>query len=157
AITSIHNLSLHDALPEVDRIFDLGLSGVMFHNDFAGLSIDSPNTLSVLERVAAHDGAVVQMHVAAGSVLEAHFQLGIVAEQFPGITFIAAHPFMDIVATAASMDLAKRHSNIHFDTCLVHHHLWPIEKVTAAIGVERILFGSDNPYFHHCIDIDVVE
>lgn len=146
------------ALPEVDRILgELGLIGLMFHNDFNGMTLDNPAMYAILERASRFKNVVVQAHVAHGSVLEPHFMLGKLAEAFPKITFIAAHPFMDIIALSAAIDLAKHHSNIFFDTCISHHHLFPIEKAVAGIGEDRIMFGSDCPYFKFCIDREIVE
>lgn len=145
------------ALPEVDRIIDeLGFSGLMFHNDFNGMSLDSPAMYAILQQIAKYPRMVVEAHTAAGSILEAPFQLGKLAGAFPSVTFIDAHPMMDIVGLSASLDLAERLPNIYFDTCLTHHHLWPIEKAVAGMGEDRLMFGSDNPYFDHSIDVDIV-
>jgi predicted TIM-barrel fold metal-dependent hydrolase len=146
-----------DALPEVDRVVEgLGLAGLMFHNDFNGVSVDSPAMFDILEKVAQHPGMIVQVHTAAGSILEAPFQLGKLAAAFPSVTFLDAHPMMDIVALSATLDLAERLPNLYFDTCLTHHHLWPIDKAVAGVGEDRLLFGSDNPYFDHSIDVDII-
>jgi predicted TIM-barrel fold metal-dependent hydrolase len=145
------------ALDEVDRVMShLGLRGLMFHNDFNGLSIDSPAMFRILDRLAAHDGAIAQVHTAQHSVLEAPYQLGTVADAFPGITFINAHPFMDGTQLRASIDLGRRHPTMLFDTTVSHHHLWPIEKAVEGIGEDRLMFGSDNPYYTFTADIDII-
>lgn len=145
------------ALEEVDRVMaDLGLSGLMFHNDFNGLSIDSPAMFAIFERLAAHEGAIVQVHTAQHSVLEAPYQLGAIAAAFPGVTIINAHPFMDTTHTKASIDLGLRFPNMLFDTCVSHQHLWGLERAVEAIGDDRIMFGSDNPYYTLSADIDIV-
>lgn len=145
------------ALGEVDRVVDgLGLHGLMFHNDFAGLPIDHPSMFAILERLAGYDNQVVQAHTAQHSILEAPFQLGKLAAAFPSVTFLNAHPMMDTTHLSASIDVASRAPNMVFDTCISHHHLWPIEKAVAGIGEDRLLFGSDNPYFDHSIDIDII-
>lgn len=146
------------ALGEVDRVMgELGLSGLMFHNDFNGLSIDSAAMFAIFERLAAQDGAIAQVHTAQHSVLEAGYQLGIAAEAFPSITFINAHPFMDTTQLRASIDLGKRFPRMLFDTAITHQHLWGLEKAVEGIGADRIMFGSDNPYFTYSADIDIVK
>lgn len=146
------------ALPEVDRILgDLGLHGLMFHNDFNGISVDHPSMFAIMERAAKYKDVIMMVHTAQHSSLEAPFMLGTLAEAFPDITFLDAHPMMDITHLRATIALAKKHPNIVFDTCLSHHHLFPIEKAVEGIGEDRLLFGSDNPYFDHCIDKDIIE
>lgn len=145
------------ALDEIDRVMtDLGLSGLMFHNDYNGLSVDSPAMFQIFERLAKYDGAIAQVHTAQHSVLEAPFQLGILAEAFPQITFISAHPFMTTTHLRASIDLGQRFPNMLFDTTISHHHLFAIEKAVEGIGEDRLMFGSDNPYFHRTADIDII-
>ena len=145
------------ALAEVDRVMgDLGLSGLMFHNDFNGLSIDSPAMFAIFERLAQYEGAIAQVHTAQHSVLEAPYQLGEIAAAFPGVTIINAHPFMDTTHTKASIDLGRRFPTMLFDTCVSHQHLWGLERAVAELGEDRLMFGSDNPYYTYSADIDIV-
>jgi predicted TIM-barrel fold metal-dependent hydrolase len=146
------------ALPEVDRILgELGLVGLMFHNDFNGMTLDSPAMFNILERASRHKNVIIQAHVTHMTVLEPHFMLGKLAKAFPEITFIAAHPFMDMTALQAAIELGRNHPNIYFDTCISLHHLSPMEKAVAGIGEDRIMFGSDCPYFEFCFDIGKIE
>src|SRR5690606_22889734 len=104
------------ALDEVGRIVEkLELCGLMFHNDFNGVPADHPSMFAILERLSQWKGMVVLFHTAQHSVLEAPYQLGRLADAFPNITFINAHPFMDTVQLPASIDLANRHPNLLFD------------------------------------------
>lgn len=146
------------ALPEVDRIFqELGLSGLMFHNDFSGVYLDHPSMDRILERASKYKNVIVMVHTFQHSVLETPFQLLRVAERFPEITFINGHPMMTGPHLKATIDLAQRCSNVFFDICLTHHHEWPIETAVKEIGVDRILFGSDIPYYTKCIEKVIVE
>jgi len=68
------------ALDEIDRIKqELGLRGLMFHNDFQGLAIDHPIMYKFLERAACYDDMIVLMHTCQHSVLEAPFMLSKIA------------------------------------------------------------------------------
>ena len=145
------------ALDEVDRVMEgLGLSGLMFHNDFNGLPVDHPTMYAILERLAKYPNAVAQVHTAQHSVLEAPFQLGRIARAFPGITFLNAHPFMDTTHEAASLDLGENHPNIVFDTAVSHTQLYPIEHAVERLGADRILWASSNPYYETTLDIPLV-
>jgi uncharacterized protein len=83
--------------------------------------------------------------------------LGKLAAAFPDIIFIAAHRFMDMTALQAAIELGKYHPNVYFDTCISLHHLAPMEKAVSGIGEDRIMFGSDCPYFEFCFDIGKIE
>lgn len=146
------------ALPEIDRIMgDLGLAGIMFHNDYSGVYLDHPNMYAIIERAAKYKDIIIMVHTAQHSIHEAPFRLAKLAKSFPEVTFLDAHPMMDSIHIAATIELSKNHSNLLFDTCLMHHHLWPIERATREIGEDRLLFGSDIPYYTICIDKAIVE
>jgi len=38
------------------------------------------------------------------------------------------------------------------DTTIYHTHLFPIEKVVKKVGKERLIFGSDMPYYNKTLD-----
>lgn len=146
------------ALSEVDRLLaDLGFSGLSFHNDFQGFAVDHPAMFAIVERLQPYPGAVVQAHTAVHSWLEAPFQLDRLAEAFPSVVFLNAHPMMDNQATAYLLAASARLPNMHFDTCVTQKHSFPLERVVAQLGADRLLFGSDLPYFHaRSLDLDLV-
>jgi len=147
-----------DALPEVDRALgELGLAGLMFHSDYAGVSLDHPSTFAIVERAARYKGVVILAHVFQHSILMAPFQLMRLADAFPGVTFIAANPMMTSTDSPAAFYMAAKCPNILFDTALTHTHLWPLEKGVKAIGADRMLFGSDSPYYTKCLDKYMLE
>lgn len=144
-------------LDEVDRLMEHGFSGLSFHNDFQGLPADHPNMFAIMERLARFDNAIVQMHTAIHSWLEAPFQAGRLAEAFPSITFINAHSLMDPTQTAYTLQQAPRIPNMIFDTCIAQKYAFPIEQVVNQLGDERFMFGSNNPYFRdRTLDLDLV-
>lgn len=146
------------ALPEVDRILgDLGLHGLMFHNDHSGISLDHPNMYEILDRASKYENIVILAHTFQHSILEAPFQLMRIADAFPNLTFIAGNPMMTSTDSSAAMYVGQKCPNIWFDTSRTHSHLWPIEKMIKAIGVERLLFGSDSPYYSMSIDKLMIE
>jgi predicted TIM-barrel fold metal-dependent hydrolase len=145
-------------LPEVDRVLgDLGLHGLMFHNDFNGVNLDDPRMFAIIEKAAKYKDITIMVHTAQQSMIESPYQLIRLANAFPEVTFLDAHPMMFPAQLSATILVAKKCPNVYFDTCLTYHHLWPIETAVKEIGADRILFGSDNPYFTKCIDKVIVE
>jgi predicted TIM-barrel fold metal-dependent hydrolase len=144
-------------LDEVDRVMEMGFSGLSFHNDFQGFPADHPNMFAIMERLARYPGAIVQMHTAIHSWLEAPFQAGLLAEAFPSITFINAHSLMDPTQTAYTLQQAPRLGNMVFDTCIAQKYAFPIEQVVFRLGDDRFMFGSNNPYYRdRTLDIDLI-
>jgi predicted TIM-barrel fold metal-dependent hydrolase len=147
-----------EALSEVDRVFDqLGLAGLMFHSDYSGISLDHPNVFAIMERASKYPNVIIMAHMFQHSILEAPFQLMRLADAFPNITFIGATPMMTTTDSSSTFYMAKKCPNIIFDTSWTHSHLWPIEKAVKEIGIDRMLFGSDNPYYTKSIDKLIIE
>lgn len=145
-------------LDEVDRLLgELGLNGLMFHNDYSGVPVDNPIMFKILERASHYDDIVIFVHTFQHGTLEVPFMLGRLARSFPEITFVAGHPMMTFTHLDASIDLAKLYPNIYFDTCICHHHFYPIETAVREMGEERLLFGSDVPYYDFGFDKVTVE
>lgn len=145
-------------LGEVDRILgDLGLCGLMFHSDDSGISLDHPNTMEIVSHASRHKRVIILAHMFQHSILCAPFEFMNLADSFPEITFIAGNPMMTTTDSAAVRYMAKKCPNVYFDTAKIHSHLFPIERTIAAIGVHRLLFGSDNPNYTHNIDKSIID
>ncbi len=140
---------------------ELGLGGLMFHNDFAGVPIHAPVMCRILDEVMHYPGArLVQMHTAQHSMLEPPFALWLVAEKYPEITFLCGHPMMSPLQLDNMAAVARRCPNVYFDTCCTWTHDGQLERAVEAMGgSERFLFGSDNPYYNRrvCLDKLLIE
>jgi predicted TIM-barrel fold metal-dependent hydrolase len=82
-----------------------------------------------------------------------------ILQSFPELTLVVAHMghgFWD-----ESVELAKKYSNVYFDTSAVvsgveHLKVLSDDDATELIrqlGVERVMFGSDYPWFNPAIDL----
>lgn len=147
-----------DCLAEVDRILgDLGLCGLMFHSDYSGISLDHPNTIEIVEHASRYDNLIILAHMFQHSILCAPFAFMNLADTFPEVTFVAGNPMMTTTDSAAVRYMAQKCPNVLFDTAMIHSHLFPIERMIKAIGVDRLLFGSDNPNYTHNMDKCIVD
>jgi hypothetical protein len=146
------------ALMEIDRMYEqLGLHGLMFHNDFNGVTVDDSRMYAILDRSSEFPGKVIMIHTAQQSMIESPIQFMAVANAFPELIFVDAHSMMLPAQLSASEMVARTCPNVYFDTCLSYHHDWPIERAVKTIGAERMVFGSDNPYFYRCVDKVIIE
>ncbi|WP_324667901.1 amidohydrolase family protein [Geochorda subterranea] len=146
------------ALDEVKRIREeLELRGLAFHCDYQGVPIDHPIMYQILERAAAYPGTVVLMHTAQHSVLEPPFMLAKVAEAFPDIVFINGHPAMNGTHLASSLYVSQKCSNVYLDLAVWYTTRDPVRLAVTTLGPDRILFGSDLPYYRYSFDKLLVE
>ena len=142
---------------EADRaVRELGLRGLAFDNDVAGLPIDSPSVVAILDRIADVDGLVIEFFTGTYSVLRSMFRLAAVANRFPRMSFVALNAFNDITHEAGSKDLADRCPNIWFDLGRAKSQLSTVERAVEAIGAGRLLFGSALPDAERCLSLDMV-
>jgi predicted TIM-barrel fold metal-dependent hydrolase len=69
-----------------------------------------------------------------------------VATRHPNARIIMAHALHGLWDDA--IDMAKQFENVHLDLCAVLDDRGPVEKFVKAGLVKRLLFGTDNPWFH---------
>jgi len=139
-------------LEEVDRVLNvLKLKGLSWHHMYHGIPINYPLMFPVLEKLAKKR-AIAFIHTAPED-LEAPVRLEILAESFPEVTFINAHPAISSAQLLASTRATKRLDNIFLDTCLVHHNARYLEWLIREAGADRVMFGSDLGYYDASIDL----
>lgn len=124
---------------------ELGLRGLSFDNDVAGLPIDSPSVFNLLDSVSDEGDLVMEFFTGAYSVLRSMFRLAAVANRFPSMQFVALNAFNDITHEAGSKDLADRCPNVWFDFGRAKSQLFTVERAVEALGVDKLLFGSVLP------------
>ena len=147
-----------EALKEVDRIFrDLGLCGLMFSNDKTGLSMDNPIMYEFIRTMPKEIHPVVLMHTSFFSVLEPPFMLEKLAIAFPDINFINASGLRDTTQSNCSRFLSGHYANIYCDTAAIHYIMHPVAKAVAEMGEDKLVFGSDAPFYDICYDKMIVE
>lgn len=145
-----------ECLKELDRaLTDLELSGIMFHNDWQAVGLSHPIMFTIFEEAKKYD-IIAMVHTSSGQ-LEPPFAFGKIVRAFPEITFVNAHAAMSPGQLDQNIEIAKVNKNVFLDTCLIHHFWWPVEKAVKELGADRVLFGSDIPYWDQCIDRIIVE
>jgi predicted TIM-barrel fold metal-dependent hydrolase len=119
-----------EMLAELERCAGLGLRGVKLIAAYQGYPDEGPN-IEVAVRWAHERGQIVLNHQ-WGSAAEVER----LASAYPNACLVTGH------STAAYADVMKRHSNIYVGTCPLTGPR-ACEELVAALGAERILFGSD--------------
>ena len=153
---------LHGArsLGELERIKqELRLEGVVWHNRFQGVAIDHQLMRPLLKKVREL-GLVPLVHTNAESNMEAVWRLERLALEFPEITFVAMDALTTNVNSQLVLDIARRTSNILFDTAHVRSSGYIRDFVETA-GSHRLIFGSlfysYPPSYERCAALEEVK
>ena len=130
-------------LPELDRCArHLGLAGISFHTRFQGVATDSPLVLDLVRR-AAELGLVPFVHALDGVPDEALWRAQAVARAVPDTTVVVLDPLSGVEHARQAPIIGAETPNLVFDVSLCHHLMF-VESIVAAVGAERVVFGSDH-------------
>ncbi len=67
------------------------------------------------------------------------------AEQYPDALFIMGHSAPGELDQA--IQVVKDYENVYLDLCDIHRHSGIVDKMVDAVGADRILFGTDIPWY----------
>lgn len=129
---------------ELERMIDLGLTGIKFHPEFQGVDLLDPRMWKLYEAIG--DRFPVMFHVGdVESQASAPHKLAQILDAFPKMTVIAAH-----LGGFASWEEANRHvigREVYVDTSSALWLLSPQEatRLIRQHGVHKVLFGTDYP------------
>jgi len=80
-----------------------------------------------------------------------------VAQSYPDVTLILAHLGIDIswenmfAYPLQAFYLAKTYKNVYLDTSAAHWVQYILEQAVREAGADKLLFGSDGPWFYPAI------
>lgn len=135
---------IEDINNELERCFSIkGFVGIKLHPGFHGISVDYKKYQPAYE-YADKKHIPMLIHTWGRedlSVLER------VARHYSGTYFIMAHAGGDIRSMELALDIVNRNMNIYIDTAVSCAWEGNIEWFIDEIGSEKILYGSDMPYF----------
>ena len=129
---------------ELDRAMqEDGLVGFMCHPGLSGHSLGG-ELHAFLEVVAMHDGLCL-LHQAGSTRNIAAY-----AKRFPSVTFIIGHVSMSKAGHLDAIEQCGTCENIWFDVAQKPEgadESWDLVHLVNNLGSDRIMFGSDLPYY----------
>ena len=153
---------LHGArsLGELERMKqELKLQGVVWHHRFQGVAVDHALMRPLLKKVSEL-GLVPVVHTNAESNMEAVWRLERLAVEFPELTFVSLDALTTNTNSQLALDIAKRTSNILFDTAHVRGAGY-VRQFVEAVGSHRLIFGSlfysHPPSYEHCATLEEIK
>jgi predicted TIM-barrel fold metal-dependent hydrolase len=146
------------SLAELERIKELGLQGVVWHNRFQGVAIDHELMRTLIKKVAEL-GLVPFIHANAESNMEAAWRLERLAREFPEVTFIGMDALAGNANSQMVLEIALRRDNILWDNSGGHNARFPKRFVEEA-GSHKLILGSTYystpPSYSHNHALDMI-
>jgi predicted TIM-barrel fold metal-dependent hydrolase len=150
------------AVDETIRIMDeLGLSGIAVHPQLEGYSLNSPLWIDPIFEVLNDRRALCLMHSSPdeGSG-EAAADVRLVTTKYTDVTYFIGHGFLSPEQKAECISIVQDLPHVYMD---IAYQSDPrlTEELVAALGSERVVFGSDVPFyelgkvFHSVLDADI--
>jgi predicted TIM-barrel fold metal-dependent hydrolase len=131
-------------LDSYDRYPDVYV-GFKFLSDYHGYAITHERYREVLE-FADRRRLLVLMHTWGGSGCNGPAQVRQVAEKYRNVAFVLGHSCHG--EWDAVIELARAFPNLYLDLCAILDERGIVEKFVDAVGSERVLFGTDLPWFN---------
>jgi predicted TIM-barrel fold metal-dependent hydrolase len=130
------------ALDEMKRCLDADMSGIKLHISHTRLDYDHPRVLPFFA-LAVERNVPVLIHCYDGGR-----SVDRVAAQEPEATIIMGH--MGGLDWPSGIEVASRHPNLYLEICCSCSEIGIVESAVAAVGPERVLFGTDMPLLDPC-------
>ena len=126
--------------------------GFKFLSDYHKVALTDPRCAPAFEYADAH-GLLVLMHTWGGSSYDGPEVLRKVAERYPRARLLLGHSCHGEWDKAVR--LARDFPNIYLELTAVFDDRGVIEKFVNEAGSERMLFGTDLPWFdpHHAVGV----
>lgn len=134
-----------DPESELARMSDERFVGIKLHPDLHHYPLTGPRYEAVW-RFAAQSHAPVLTHSAAGSPYDGPEAVEAVAADYPGAMILAGHAGSTPPGFEAMTRVAARQHNVILELCGSWNHGREISRMVAAVGADRVVFGSDFPF-----------
>jgi predicted TIM-barrel fold metal-dependent hydrolase len=118
--------------------------GFKFHPDSCGVPLSDPRHDPYWE-YADSKGLLVLSHTWGGSAQDGPEEVGRILDRYHNLVFIAGHSFHDHWQRAAELALA--YPNLYLELTAVLDNRGGLDILVEKVGSERILFGTDLPWF----------
>lgn len=129
---------------ELERCFkNEYVKGIKIHPHIHERTMDYKNYIPVYE-YAANKRCPVLVHVYS---VEEIRNMGRFASEYPDAVFIMAHIGGEAAYMEKAIDVINHHDNIYGDFAVSRAWERNVEWLVSEVGSEKLLFGSDTPFF----------
>ncbi len=140
-----------DYLPRITDVLKVeGYIGFKFLPEYHHYSLVDDGYADVLQFADQHH-LVLLVHTWGGSAYNSTKQVAEILQQYPNITLIMGHSAPGECDIA--IELANKYEHAYLDLCDIHRHNGIIERMVAGAGADKVLFGTDVPWYdpNYCL------
>lgn len=129
----------------LDRILsNIGYIGIKILPEYHKYPIDGENYKQAFE-IANDNHLILLCHTWGGSPFNSIRHIEIIAEKYSNIQIILGHSAPNECDRA--IELCKYYKNVYLDLCDIHRHSGIVEKMVKTAGSDKVLFGTDLPWY----------
>ncbi len=133
-------------LPEIEKVIKTpGYLGFKFLPTYHRYALSGENYRPVLEFANKHNLTILSHTWGNNDPHNGPRHIEGIAKEYKNIRFIMGHSAPGELDEA--IDVAKKYENVWLDLCDIHRHSGIVDKMVAAIGADRIVFGTDMPWY----------
>jgi len=118
--------------------------GFKFHPDWYGVPLSDPRHQPYWEYADAHR-LLVLSHTWGNSANDGPGEVERILQRYPNLVFLAGHSFHG--EWPRGPELARDYPNLYLELTAVLDNRGELDKIVAAVGSTRVLFGTDLPWF----------
>lgn len=122
-----------------------GMVGIKIHPDVQAYAVGGPLYAPAFELAARH-GVPVLTHTFVDSPFCDPLHFAAVAAQWPGVNILLGHAGVTGEGHRRAIAVAQQHPNVYLELCGSYTTGQWIGQMVAALGAERVLYGSDFPF-----------
>lgn len=141
------NPNFHERyMGKIDDVLNVpGYIGFKFLPTYHHYPIDGENYKGALEFANKHHKVILIHTWGNNDPHNGPRHIEKAASEYPNAVFIMGHSAPGELDQA--IEVVKNHNNVYLDVCDIHRHSGIIDKMVENIGAERVLFGTDIPWY----------
>lgn len=130
------------SIGEVERLAQLGFTGLSWHHRMQGLPIDHPVMFGILAKMEEL-GLAAMTHCYANGDFESPWRLRRLAERFPDTTFVALDAMTSPENLEQLLGIVERCGNVFIDLTTTQLGARGVRLAIERAGADMLVFGSN--------------
>ncbi|MBR7111018.1 MAG: amidohydrolase family protein [Clostridia bacterium] len=118
--------------------------GVKVLPEYHGNKLDGKNYVRCLEFANEHN-LIFLSHTWGGSPCNSPDNVAKILPKYRNLQFVMGHSAPGALDDA--IELVKTYDNVYLDICDIHRNSGIIEKMCREVGSEKVIFGTDMPWY----------
>lgn len=107
----------------------------------------SDKRYEIIFKYGEENGSIILTHTWGGSFYDGEVEVEKILKKYKKIKLILGHSLHS--SWEKAIEYVKKYENVYLELCAVMDERGVLEKIVEEIGTDRILFGTDFPWFSH--------